>query len=181
MNSCCDSNCKIESGYYWEVASSNVYSTWATKCGDGVVAGSEKLDDKNFNNGDGCSSNCITDTTETGMKEDRRVIVITDREHTTHIMETSIQANRIIVWKGKEKLTTRTERSSLWIESKVEVFISKLYIWSNTSFALLIVSSTYLIESIADSIALSQSLFSRSGISYPLSISPFKSEITLSI
>ena len=56
LNSGCDLNCKIESGYYWEVASSNVYSTWATKCGDGVVAGSEKLDYKNFNNGDGCSS-----------------------------------------------------------------------------------------------------------------------------
>ena len=59
MNSGCNSNCKIESGYNWEVASPNVYSTWATKCGDGVVAGSEEWDDNNNDPNDGCSSGCI--------------------------------------------------------------------------------------------------------------------------
>ena len=32
-----------------------------------------------------------------------------DREHTTQRMETSIQANGMVITKGKEKLTTRTE------------------------------------------------------------------------
>ena len=59
MNSGCSSDCKIESGYSWEVASSNVYSTWATKCGDGIVAGSEEWDDNNNASNDGCSSGCI--------------------------------------------------------------------------------------------------------------------------
>ena len=32
-----------------------------------------------------------------------------DKEHTTQRMETSIQANGMVITKGKEKLTTRTE------------------------------------------------------------------------
>ena len=43
-----------------------------------------------------------------------------DMEHTTQKMETSIQANGMVITKGKKKLTTRTE---LNISGKLEIAI----------------------------------------------------------
>ena len=43
------------------------------------------------------------------MKEGGRMVRNMDREHTTQRMETSIQANGMVITKGNEKLTTRTE------------------------------------------------------------------------
>ena len=54
---------------------------------------------------------CTTKTETRSMKEDGRIIIITDMEHCTQKMETSIQAYGIMIGKGKEKLTTKTERS----------------------------------------------------------------------
>ena len=94
-NDGCSSDCKTELGYSWLYDSFALQSLCTSKWGDQVKAFNEECD--------------ITDTTETGMKEGGRVIVITDREHNTQRMETSIQANRMVITKGKEKLTTRTE------------------------------------------------------------------------
>ena len=91
----CSSDCKTELGYSWLYDSFALQSLCTSKWGDQVKAFNEECD--------------ITDTTETGMKEGGRVIVITDKEHNTQRMETSIQANRMVITKGKEKLTTRTE------------------------------------------------------------------------
>ena len=49
-----------------------------------------------------------------------RIIRNMDRGHTTQRMETSIQANGMVITKGKEKLTTRTE---LNISEKLETTI----------------------------------------------------------
>ena len=50
----------------------------------------------------------ITTTTETGMKEAGGIVRNMDRQQCTS-METSIQANGMVITKGKEKLATRTE------------------------------------------------------------------------
>ena len=84
LNDGCSSDCKTENGYSWVVNPPNTFSTWIAICGDELVVGSEQWDDKNTTPNDGCSSDCKTDTTETGMKEDGRVIVIMDREHTNY-------------------------------------------------------------------------------------------------
>ena len=81
-NDGCSSDCKTENRYNWAPVSPDTFSTWTAICEDGLVVGSEQWDDKNTTPNDGCSLDCKTDTTETGMKEDGRVIVIMDREHT---------------------------------------------------------------------------------------------------
>ena len=49
-----------------------------------------------------------------------QIIKNMDREHTTQRMETSVQANGMVITKGNEKLTTRTE---LNISGKLEIAI----------------------------------------------------------
>ena len=73
----CNSGCStIETGYMWAGGSStskdtcslcttgfysqgtSTPSSWVSKCGDGILAGSENWDDGNTNSGDGCNSSC---------------------------------------------------------------------------------------------------------------------------
>ena len=68
----CSLTWDIESGWTWSGGSQTSKDTCLELWGD----------DKNTTPNDGCSLDCKTDTTETGMKEDGRVIVIMDREHT---------------------------------------------------------------------------------------------------
>ena len=47
--------------------------------------------------------------TETTILDSKKKAVGMVKEHVTKQIETSIQANRMVITKGKEKLTTRTE------------------------------------------------------------------------
>ena len=73
-----DEVCQIETGWACTFG-----SPWTVIWGDGIIIiNKEEWDDKSTTPNDGWSSDCKTDTTETGMNEDGRVIVIMDREHT---------------------------------------------------------------------------------------------------
>lgn len=61
----CSSNCLTEPGYTCTAASFNTPSVCnrvpLNKCGNGLSDPTEQCDDKNNNNGDGCSSTCQTE------------------------------------------------------------------------------------------------------------------------
>jgi cysteine-rich repeat protein len=52
-------NCTTcNNGWYVNFTVGNNYSTCETKCGDGILVGSEQCDDGNNVDGDGCNSDC---------------------------------------------------------------------------------------------------------------------------
>jgi large repetitive protein len=55
----CSVTCQVMRGWKCFGGSSTTADVCVTKCGDGILAGTETCDDGNLVNGDGCDSTCL--------------------------------------------------------------------------------------------------------------------------
>ena len=60
----CSPNCQIEVGFQCNQEPTANHTICVPICGDGMVAGNEECDDDNTVNGDGCSADCLLESSQ---------------------------------------------------------------------------------------------------------------------
>ena len=55
----CNATCQVQPGYHCDGGSLLAPDACLPQCGDGLAVGDEECDDGNWDNGDGCSEDCM--------------------------------------------------------------------------------------------------------------------------